>query len=421
MRSKHTITVGVTCLGLSVGLVFAVTSPASGTGSPPPPPKCSGRDATIVGSSHRDKITGTPQADVIVSGGGADVISGRGGDDVICSGAGNDSVLGNRGGDFINGGTGADSIDSGPGFFDDVIGGPGDDTLDGGRDHEALVDYSIATAAVTVSLETGQASGGAGNDVLTDFDSVQGSAFDDSLTGNDTAFGNGLFGGAGNDKLSAGKGPDILVGEAGNDSLDGGSQSKGQTDFAGFRFAPGPVVVDLSNGTATGWGTDTLKGIEGVGGSDSFGDSLTGDAANNVLIPFGGSDRVDGGQGEDLVVYASATNDMSVDLSTGLATGQGSDTLTNIEDAQGGPKDDSLTGTSVANLLLAGPGKDTISAGAGDDELNGGEGTDSLDGGDGNDTCIDGEKDTNCETEQQTKTPLSRLVLLRLAGLREYR
>ncbi|MEA2476914.1 MAG: hypothetical protein QOC87_1113 [Actinomycetota bacterium] len=373
-----------------------------------------------MGTARRDVIKGTAHADVIVTGNGADRVSGGGGDDVICTGSGNDFVFGNAGGDLINGGSGADSINSGGGFFDDVIGGPGDDTLNGGSDREALVDYSTAGAAVNVSLTTGRATGGAGNDTLRNFDSIQGSDFDDVLDGNSTAFGNGLFGGAGNDTLTGQGGPDTLVGEAGNDSIDGGTQAKGEMDFAGYRFAPGPVVVDLSNGTATGWGTDTLTNIEGIGGSDSFGDSLTGDANDNVLIPFGGSDHLDGGQGEDLAVYSSATNNMTIDLSTGVATGQGSDTLTNIEDAQGGPMDDSITGTSAANRLFAGPGKDTISGAAGDDELNGGDGTDSLDGGDGDDTCIDGEKDINCETKEPVPAPLG-LVILRLEGLHGYR
>ncbi|MDQ3878356.1 MAG: hypothetical protein M3290_08425 [Actinomycetota bacterium] len=352
--------------------------------------------------------------------GGPDVVRSRRGDDVICTGKGSDSVYGNAGGDDIDGGDGNDTIDSGAGFFDDVVGGPGDDTMSGGRDDEALADYSAASAAVNVSLTSGKATGGAGSDTLTGFDSIQGSAFDDTLDGNKTAFGNGLFGGEGNDVLTGRGGPDVFVGEGGNDTIDGGTQPKGELDFAGYRFAPGPVVVNLATGSATGWGTDSLTNIEGVGGSDAFGDSLTGDANDNALIPFGGSDRVDGGDGEDLVMYSSADNNMSIDLGTGVATGQGSDTLASIEDAQGGPKDDSITGTGAVNRLLGGAGKDTIQAGAGDDELNGGDGSDSLDGGDGTDVCIDGEKDTNCETEQTT-SPLVQLLLLRLEGLAAYR
>lgn len=383
-------------------------------------PTCFGRAATIVGTKRADVIRGTYNADVIVSGRGADRIDGGGGDDVICSGSGDDTIRGNAGGDLIDGGKGADSIDSGPGFFDDVIGGPGDDSLSGGRDHEAVVDYSTAPAAVNVDLTAGTAKGGAGNDSLRNFDSIQGSDFDDTLVGNSTSFGNGLFGGNGNDTLTGLGGPDILVGEGGNDSIDGGRQGPDEVDFAGYRFAPGPVVVNLATGAATGWGTDTITNIEGVGGSDTFGDSLTGDSANNVLVPYGGSDRVDGGDGEDLVVYASADNDLTIDLSTGFASGQGSDSLANIEDAQGGPKNDTMTGSSGPNKLLAGPGKDTVSAGAGDDELNGGDGRDALDGGDGTDTCIDGEKDSNCETTEST-APVAPLVLLRLEGIRSYR
>ncbi|CAA9490516.1 MAG: Alkaline phosphatase [uncultured Solirubrobacteraceae bacterium] len=68
-----------------------------------------------------------------------------------------------------------------------------------------------------------QASGGAGDDVLTlprAGDRLYGNAGDDKLTGG--GGGDRLVGGAGNDALSGGAGRDYLIGGAGDDALVGG-------------------------------------------------------------------------------------------------------------------------------------------------------------------------------------------------------
>ncbi len=63
--------------------------------------------------------------------------------------------------------------------------------------------------------------------------------------------------------------------------------------------ATAAVTVDLAAGTSTGGsGTDTLKHIDDVSGSD-FDDSFTGDSGDNVLYGEGGNDTLSGGAGNN--------------------------------------------------------------------------------------------------------------------------
>ena len=99
---------------------------------------------------------------------------------------------------------------------------------------------------------------------LLNINAVNGSGFDDTITGS-----------ARTDVTER------FRGGAGNDSIDGGG---GSYDFADFSDATGGATVTLTgngNGTATGAGigTDTLKSIQGIIGSN-FADVLTGSASN---------------------------------------------------------------------------------------------------------------------------------------------
>jgi hypothetical protein len=123
-------------------------------------------------------------------------------------------------------------------------------------------------------------------------------------------------------------------------------------------------------------------------------DALYGGAGADILRGLGGdddldggpgNDELDGGPGEDAVSYAGATAGVTVTLrgeGRGGADGE-SDTLTAIEDAYGGARDDTLTGSSGANTLDGGDGNDTIEGGAGTDGLYGGDGDDVLRSRDG--------------------------------------
>ncbi|MEM0922296.1 MAG: Hint domain-containing protein, partial [Pseudomonadota bacterium] len=105
---------------------------------------------------------------------------------------------------------------------DTVEGGSGNDVLDGGADIDTY-DTSAAAGPVTVDLNNETATGtGIGNDTVTNFENVVGTASGDNLTGNDGD--NTIEGGGGGDTISGGGGPgdgnDLLVGGGGNDVFD---------------------------------------------------------------------------------------------------------------------------------------------------------------------------------------------------------
>ena len=66
-----------------------------------------------------------------------------------------------------------------------------------------------------------------------------------------------MIGNLGSDNLSGGPGDqDVVRGDGGNDTISGGG---GSQDIASFATAPNPgVVVNLTAGTATGDGHDTI-------------------------------------------------------------------------------------------------------------------------------------------------------------------
>jgi len=100
---------------------------------------------------------------------------------------------------------------------------------------------------VTVSLATGQASGGdAEGDILVSIENLSGSDSADVLSGN--AGGNTLSGADGNDILAGDAGNDVLRGGAGADHLDGGAG----IDAVLYSEGSVGVTIDLAAGTATG-------------------------------------------------------------------------------------------------------------------------------------------------------------------------
>lgn len=269
-------------------------------------PRCLGKRATIVGTNRGETIRGTAGADVIVALGGADTINARGGNDRICGGRGNDRILGGAGNtDYLFGQGGDDQL-FGAGGFDFLSGGPGDDLLNGGPHPADFVTFYFAPVGVTVDLASGVATG-EGTDTLQAVEYVEGSQHNDTLTGDDQ--------------------PNFLQGVAGDDVIDGG----GGSDWTYLWTAPGPVTVDLSAGTSTGDGTDSLVGVENVLGS-YFADSITGDSSDNVIEGERGNDVINGMDGDD-VLFGQAGDD-SLDGGNGtdeLIGGRGTDACTNGE------------------------------------------------------------------------------------------
>jgi len=103
--------------------------------------------------------------------------------------------------DTLIGGAGSDTIDAGDGD-DTVNGGPGADTMDGGNGIDTL-SYAGSDAGVVVNLIMDTAMGGhATGDVISNFEGVEGSSYDDTIYANNTdhSFAH-IFGGDGTDTL----------------------------------------------------------------------------------------------------------------------------------------------------------------------------------------------------------------------------
>ncbi len=130
-------------------------------------------------------------------------------------------------------------------------------------------------------------------------------------------------------------------------------------------------------------GDDTLKGLGGD-------DIVLGSPGNDRLVGSPGNDTLNGSAGVDTSLYPGSTP-VRANLTTGFATGVGSDALSGIENLSGSGANDQLTGSSVANMLVGGKGADRLYGLSGADTLNsrdGVNGNDTLDGGSGTDKCV---------------------------------
>jgi Ca2+-binding RTX toxin-like protein len=330
---------------------------------------------TWQGGSLADTINGGASADTLSGLGGNDVISGDAGNDILNGGAGNDRLFGGQDNDTLIGGTGADAL----------FGGAGIDSAS----------YQFSNAGVSINLKAGTGSGGhAAGDTLNGIENVLGSAFNDTLNGDNGA--NELNGGGGNDVLSGGQGGDNLIGGTGIDS-------------ASYQFSNVAVNVNLKANTATGGHAegDTFNSVENLIGS-AFNDVLTGSGANNTLNGGAGNDTLSGGNGNDTLLggagndtlvggagadvlnggadfdtasYSQSNAAVTVNLNAGTGNGGHAtgDTLSGIEKVIGSNFNDTLIGTS---------GDDSLNGGAGNDTLRGLGGDDFLVGGAGNDTVV---------------------------------
>jgi Ca2+-binding RTX toxin-like protein len=124
--------------------------------------------------------------------------------------------------------------------------------------------------------------------------------------------------------------------------------------------------VDLTKGTATGQGTDSLLNIQNVTGS-ALNDTIAGDANSNIIDGGMGNDHLDGGAGIDTAKFLSGTAGVTANLTSGTATGQGNDTLLNFESLVGSTFADTLTGNNANNTLDGRAGADTMQGLGGND------------------------------------------------------
>ncbi|WP_026942515.1 beta strand repeat-containing protein, partial [Hellea balneolensis] len=279
-------------------------------------------------SNFNDIITGSGANEFFYGEDGNDVINGGGGIDRIYGGDGNDIQRGQDGNDSLYGSAGADQLNGGSGFD--------------------IANYSLATAAVTLDMQTGGISGDADGDTYFGIEAVYGSDLNDSITGNNST--NELRGFDGDDTLNGDMGNDRLFGGNGADILNGGQGF----DIAVYTEAMAGVTLDLTiGGTAGEAAGDTFSGIEWVWGSN-FDDNITGDFRDNRLEGRNGDDTLNGEGGNDRLL--------------------------------GGDGNDIIDGGDGVDTIFGQDGDDIMSGGAGNDFFFGGAGADSHDGGDGTDS-----------------------------------
>src|SRR5262249_5733648 len=139
--------------------------------------------------------------------------------------------------------------------------------------------------------------------------------------------------------LNAGAGNDTVVVRA----TSGGLVVDGQ---GGTNTLVGPNATTTWNITNTNAGT-----IAGVATFARF-QKLTGGSANDAFKFSAGKSvtgRVDGGGGTDTLDYSAYTTGVTVDLTAGTATGTGG--VANIENVNGSPVNDHITGSSASNII----------------------------------------------------------------------
>ncbi|MFL6838360.1 MAG: beta strand repeat-containing protein [Bradyrhizobium sp.] len=352
--------------------------------------------AIITGRNSDDSIAGTPEHDLLRGLGGNDTLFGFGGADSLDGGDGSDTLSGDDGADRLNGGAGSDtasywsarvgvtanladssfntadaagdtyiSIENFRGsiFDDTLIGDDGDNVIEGGAGADIMIggngedtlSYEHASSGVIANLTTSSGSfGDAAGDVFRGFENFRGSAFADSLIGDE-----------GDNVLEGGAGADIMIGGNGSDTLN-------------YEHSQAAVVVNLTThtgslGDADG---DVFGGFENIRGS-AFADFLIGDEGDNVLDGGAGVDLLFGHGGNDTASYAHSSSGVIANLtdnSSNIGDAAG-DVYSGIENLRGSAFGDLLVGTDNTNGT---EGANIVEGGAGADIMIGGLGSDTL-------------------------------------------
>jgi RTX calcium-binding nonapeptide repeat (4 copies)/Cadherin-like domain len=287
-----------------------------------------GGNDVIFGGDGNDIIYGGPGDDWLSGEDGDDSLFGGAGDDIILGGSGNDILWGNDGADSIVGGFGADELHDGAGE-DHVAGEEGndsvfaeadgtDDIFDGGEDVDTL-SYATSTADLTFDLPTGTVASEDGSiDLMARFEV--------------------FVAGSGNDVFNA------VVGQPATEEPQG-NDANCQADL---------VMLSSTSQDDSG---DTVETLELYSSTSDSSESLM------PLVTITTPDQsFDGGDGSDTLSYAEAQQSVTIDISSGTATGVeiGVDTFENIESFIGGHGDDHFILDSRMITLDGRGGHDTF-------------------------------------------------------------
>ena len=397
----------------------------------------------IFAKESGDKVYGNNSADQLYGQDGNDSLHGEGGDDILRGGNNNDKLYGGMGADRLYGENGndklyvdQDDVDSGY-----VSGGSGSDTV-----------YLVPTAGSGVTIKLNK------NNVADDIETVNGTAYADTIEALKMQTKVTINAGDGDDIIRGGKGNDNLNGENGNDSIwgnDGKDVIKGgagadkmygqdnddtfhvdQADVDGIMVGASLVKghVDGGDGVDTIKLTETfdiniaqssnVKNVEkviGTNGDEIISAQHLTNPAKNIQTDLtyegkGGNDQLLGGDGFDTAIYSSNFNLYSVtkniDGSFTIEGPDGIDMIEHIEKLQfkdgfiltsdlmqalplNVKTDLGNLATGSADIMIYDNGKDTLSGGNGADVIHAGSGDDKVYGNGSSDTLFGGDgKDT---------------------------
>jgi len=368
-------------------------------------------------------MLGGADNDEIHGGDGIDLIFGLAGNDKVYSGDNIDIVFGNSGDDEIEADDGGplfyivyEGVTNGFRFGNLVFGGPGDDTVTGGKDVDLLFgganpdkirgaytyDFwrhpkiSCDCTVLDLGFDYDLIFGGAGND---DLDGGFGTDFVFGGPDNDTIKGNGeilpllspemgfLFGGAGSDIITGGMFDHITLAMGGT-SADSVTGSK----FGVLNLLFGGTDVDsvIGNGDLLalafgGAGNDTVHGGGFVldllfGGPDH----------DNIQGKLGVMDLIFGGPGDDAITGNGSLLEIQF----------GNDGIDAMNSGPGlfyfmlGNNDcDTMTGGALLGLMFGNGKDDTMNGGFGADIMFGNDGPDTMNGNGGPDIIFGNDKD----------------------------
>lgn len=258
-----------------------------------------GDDVVQLPSSANAAVLGYDAASQFTGNAGNDIISGNDMNDTISGGSGSDTIDGGAGNDIVDGGAGADTLTGGAGNDTFIVDSTSDHIVDGSNSDSIMSsinwDLGINSTGITRLILTGSSV----------INATGTNATDDYLKGN-SADGDQLFGGLGNDTLEGGGGICYMNGGPGDDIFyvhnigdvpgDGSGTDTVYSDIS--YMLPSSADVEYLIFT----GTDPLNGGALGGGSDKV---IIGNSADNVLSAGTSNDTLDGGDGAD-VLYGNA-------------------------------------------------------------------------------------------------------------------
>jgi Ca2+-binding RTX toxin-like protein len=301
----------------------------------------------------------------------------------LIGGAGNDTLFGGAGNDRLHGGAGADSMSGGADNDLYTVDNPGDQvieavgegndlvystvnfTLAAGQEIESLRANASTGLTLTGNELANELIGGAGNDKL-----------DGGVGGSDTLYGRG-----GDDIITTAGSSAFIRGENGNDTiqLNGSSSSTGSVD--------GGAGTDIVR--SADLGKFTFQNVETL---DTYYGFLAGSVAQLASFAAYIASLGDplGTQIELSLRGAGGTLDFTTGISGPHSLGIQDAGLTSAINITGSVNADEIVGSTLNDTLKGGNGNDALYGGVGNDILNGGADHDLLNGGEGNDQLTGG-------------------------------